>query len=487
MNDHFLPFPLRVRIRLRLLGFLFGALFLCRADAAEPLRVMVSIKPVHSLVSALMEGTSAPQLLIQRDELPWHYRPDTQTQRELADADLVIWTGPELEAGLDRALNNINPRGRILELLDADALKVLPARDSDEGRDPWFWLDTRNMLIFLDMMTHELGRLDPERSHLYQRNRLRILGRLSQLDGELEYGYRGVSGTPVLLYHDTQQYFEQAYALKVAAYALNPGEDPPSTAQLLSLRALLGEQPVPCLFVEAGVPAPHLDLVLGNSDARVVKLNSLGTQLPAGPDLYEQVLRSNYSALRSCAASDKDAGDGSRQTSEFTVPSHRIQTRYLLEDHTGASVTNLDFPDQYQLIYFGYTYCPDICPTSLATVTGALNLLGNKAEHIQPLFISVDPARDTPEVLRNYTRYFHPRLLGLSGSEEMVARVAKGFRVQYEKVVSDSDPERYFMDHTSSTFLLGPDGAFVAKFAHGIPAEELARRLETILSEVPQP
>jgi len=165
------------------------------------------------------------------------------------------------------------------------------------------------------------------------------------------------------------------------------------------------------------------------------------------------------------------------------LPAHRIDPRYLLQDHNGHAVTNLDFPDQYQMIYFGYTYCPDICPTSLAVAAAALDLLGDKAERIQPLFITVDPARDSAKVLRDYTAYFHPRMLGLIGSEDMVARVAAGFRVKYEKVPSDTDPQRYFMDHTASLFLLGPDGSFRTKFAHGIPADDLAERLDRIIPD----
>jgi cytochrome oxidase Cu insertion factor (SCO1/SenC/PrrC family)/ABC-type Zn2+ transport system substrate-binding protein/surface adhesin len=452
--------------------------------AAGDLNVVVSSKPVHSLLSALMQGTGTPTLL-QRDEVPpWRYQADAQTLSMLQQADLVVWVGPELERELGRQLTDSRPRGRVVELLASEALKILPARGQAQGRDPWFWLDTRNMLILADEMTRILAELDPKRSHAYQRNRLAVLSRLSRLDSELEYAYRDVSGTPVMLYHDTQQYFEQAYALKVAARATEAGAESPATANILRLRGLIGQARLSCLFVEAGIPAPHLDLLQTDGHGRIVELKSLGNGLAPGPDLYEQLMRANFSAFRDCAADTKAERPQAVQRPE--LPAHRIQTRYLLEDHHGVPRTNLDFPGQFQLIYFGYTFCPDICPTSLAVVAQALELLGPRAERIQPLFITVDPARDTREVLRGYTQYFHPRLLGLIGSDEMVARVAAGFRVQYEKVPSDTDPQRYSMDHTSSLFLLGPDGDFLAKFAHGLPAEELARRLEQIIPANPE-
>jgi protein SCO1/2 len=114
----------------------------------------------------------------------------------------------------------------------------------------------------------------------------------------------------------------------------------------------------------------------------------------------------------------------------------------------------------------------------------ALELLGADADRIQPLFITVDPARDTLPRLREYVGYFHPRLLGLTGPETMIARVAGNFRVRYEKVAStDSRPDRYAVDHTASLFLLGPDGRFITKFAHGFPADRMAERLSELMQQ----
>jgi protein SCO1/2 len=136
------------------------------------------------------------------------------------------------------------------------------------------------------------------------------------------------------------------------------------------------------------------------------------------------------------------------------------------------------------LIYFGYTYCPDICPTSLAVMAQALSLLGDDAEQIQPIFITVDPQRDTPELLAKYVAYFHPRMLGLSASPEVTKRIAELFRARYELVpAEDGDPRRYTVDHTASLFVLGRTGEFLAKFAHGLPARDVAGRLRELLRE----
>lgn len=156
-----------------------------------------------------------------------------------------------------------------------------------------------------------------------------------------------------------------------------------------------------------------------------------------------------------------------------------IDGRFMLLNHFGEIVTDRDFGDHYLLVYFGYTFCPDICPTSLNIISQTMQLLGKDAERIQPLFITVDPERDTPEVLRNYVGYFHPRLIGLTGSPELVARAAANYRVRYEKVVIPGLPaDQYQMDHSAGVFLLDPNGRFLVKFAHGFPPPQMTKRIQ---------
>jgi protein SCO1/2 len=159
-----------------------------------------------------------------------------------------------------------------------------------------------------------------------------------------------------------------------------------------------------------------------------------------------------------------------------------INGRFMLMDHYGEMVTDRDFGDRYQLIYFGYTFCPDVCPSALMVITQVLKLLGNDAARIQPLFISVDPERDTPQVLREYVSYFHPSIVGLTGSPELLARTAANFRVSYEKVeVPGMPPDQYQMDHSAGVFLLAPNGRLLVKFAHGMLAKDMAARIKDFL------
>ncbi|MCP4993305.1 MAG: SCO family protein [Gammaproteobacteria bacterium] len=155
-----------------------------------------------------------------------------------------------------------------------------------------------------------------------------------------------------------------------------------------------------------------------------------------------------------------------------------INTRYMLIDHFGELITDANFSGSYQLIAFGYTHCPDVCPTSLAAISAALDILEDDGDRIQPLFVTVDPERDTPQRLREYLDWFNPRIIGLSGSTNMIASIAKNYKVEYEKTVNEGDdPKDYWMDHTASLYFLGPNGKFLVKFAYGISASDLAAKI----------
>jgi protein SCO1 len=154
----------------------------------------------------------------------------------------------------------------------------------------------------------------------------------------------------------------------------------------------------------------------------------------------------------------------------LTASSHgpAIGGPFALESGAGTIVTARDFRGKYMLVYFGYTYCPDVCPTALNSLTAALQKLGPKAKDLAPIFITVDPQRDTPHVMRRYTAAFSPELIGLTGTPEEIAKVATEYRVYYARHVTGPGPDDYSMDHSSIIYLMGPDGKFIAP----IPAEQ---------------
>jgi len=166
-------------------------------------------------------------------------------------------------------------------------------------------------------------------------------------------------------------------------------------------------------------------------------------------------------------------GKGSRDASYSGEAD--IRSEFSLTDHTGKDVTDADFRDRWQLVFFGFTNCPDVCPTTLAYMASALDILGERADRVAPIFITVDPARDTVPVMAEYVSVFHPRLIGLTGSDAQVAETAASFRTWYEKAEEASAPDGYYMAHQGYIYFMRPDGRFEAVFQEGAQSpEELA-------------
>lgn len=155
-----------------------------------------------------------------------------------------------------------------------------------------------------------------------------------------------------------------------------------------------------------------------------------------------------------------------------------VLPRYLLQGPGGRAVTSEDFRGRFQLIAFGYLSCPDVCPTTLLEMQQVLEQLGARAARLQPIFVSVDPQRDTLPVLQAYTAGFDPRIIGLTGSEALVRRAADAFNVGYSRHQDPGAPaDVYTVDHSTGMFLLDPDGRLVARLGYGTPVADLVARI----------
>jgi len=153
---------------------------------------------------------------------------------------------------------------------------------------------------------------------------------------------------------------------------------------------------------------------------------------------------------------------------------------FTLTDENGKRVTDKDVLSRPSLVYFGYTFCPDICPTDTARNAEAVDALEEKGYEVTPVFISVDPGRDTPEVLKEWTDYIHPRMIGLTGTPEEIAAVAKEYRTYYQVPEDKSDPY-YIVDHMTQTYLMLPEYGFVDFFTREISPEDMADRAACFL------
>jgi protein SCO1 len=164
-------------------------------------------------------------------------------------------------------------------------------------------------------------------------------------------------------------------------------------------------------------------------------------------------------------------GKGSAQTANSPVT---IGGQFTLTAADGAVVTEQTYRGKWLLVFFGFTSCPDTCPTALLDIAAALEKLGPAADKVQPLFITVDPQRDTPVVIGDYTRSFDPRIIGLTGTPEQIAAVAREYGAYYAPRKIGPGPEDYVMDHSSYLYLMDPEGKFVRGFDADTPGDRLA-------------
>jgi len=172
---------------------------------------------------------------------------------------------------------------------------------------------------------------------------------------------------------------------------------------------------------------------------------------------------------------------GSRSGGSTQTGTALIGGPFSLVDQTGKPVTDADYRGRFMLVYFGFTFCPDVCPTELQAMTTALDQLGPDAGKVQPIFVTIDPERDTVAQVAPYVSMFHPRLVGLTGTKEQVADAARAYRVYYSKVPNKDDETYYTMDHSSFVYLMGPDGKFVEAFSHGTTPDKMAETIRAHL------
>ena len=161
---------------------------------------------------------------------------------------------------------------------------------------------------------------------------------------------------------------------------------------------------------------------------------------------------------------------------QITFPPEGSSLTFALTAPDGAAVTQQSYRGKWLVIYFGYTFCPDVCPTTMMEIAGALKALGPRADAVQAIFITVDPQRDTPKVLNEYLKSFDPRLIGLTGTQAQIAAAAKAFHVFYER--NDNGDGSYQYDHSAFIYLVNPDG----KFARAITSEGSSQAIAGALS-----
>ena len=188
-------------------------------------------------------------------------------------------------------------------------------------------------------------------------------------------------------------------------------------------------------------------------------------------------------ALSSLASAEEVATPSAAELMDALMWNHGpIGGPFDLIDQNGRRRTDAEFRGKLVILYFGYTYCPDVCPTDLMAISSAVRLLGPAGNNVQPIFITVDPQRDTVERLRGYVSAFHPRLIGLTGSEHDIRTLALAYKVYYAKIAAEPG-EPYAIYHTGFVYLVGRDGKYLGFFPPGTPPD---RMVEIVRQHLPK-
>ncbi|HYF85194.1 zinc ABC transporter substrate-binding protein ZnuA [Azospirillum sp.] len=295
---------------------------------AEVPKVVVSIKPIHSLVASVMHGVGEPTLLVRGGASPHSYTMKPSDAKALSTADLVVWVGPELESFLEKPLKANAPKATRLTLMDLKGLTLLETREGgaweahDHGHkgghdhkhdhkghdhaeeheelNSHIWLDPANARAIVTATAEALAAKDPAGAEAYRTNADRTLQQLDALDAELKAALAPVKDKPFVVFHDAYQYFEARYDLSAVGSITVSPDRRPSAKRLSAIRAKIGGLGAACVFAEPQFEPALVQTVVEGTKAKTGVLDPEGTELPEGETLYPTLLRNLAASLRGC-------------------------------------------------------------------------------------------------------------------------------------------------------------------------------------------
>ncbi|MFL5016798.1 MAG: zinc ABC transporter substrate-binding protein ZnuA [Rhizobium sp.] len=307
-------------------------LFTGTMRAADAPVVVTSIKPIHSLVSAIMQGVGEPELIVDGAASPHTYNLKPSNARALQDAKVIFWVGPGLEAFLEKPLQALGQDASIAELDNAPGLVKLPFReggafeahddgdehheadaahspdadhdDHEHGRfDTHLWLDPMNAKAMASEITTTLVAADPANALTYQANAKALDDRLTALDKEITATVAPVKGKPFIVFHDAYQYFEHRYGIRVAGSITVSPETIPGAERVSEIHRKVGELGATCVFAEPQFEPRLVNVVIEGTRAKSGVLDPEAATLKAGPDLYFTLMRSIANSMKDCLSS----------------------------------------------------------------------------------------------------------------------------------------------------------------------------------------
>ncbi len=312
----------------RALAFIAPAAFTLLIALAAPsfaaLKVVVTIKPVHSLAAAILEGVTEPKLLLDGAASPHAYALKPSDAEALSNADAIVRVSENLEVFLEKAIASLPANARVIDLDQTPGLTLLPVRKArvlvqagkgesteeaggdhhDHGPiDVHFWLDPLNAISIAEYLARQFSDLDAEHAAQYQANAQKLKAKLSALDAELKGLFAGVSAKPFIVFHDVTQYLEHRYGLHgLGAVTLSP-ERAPGAKRLAAIRHEITDAQAICVFSEPQFPPKLIETLTQGTRAKQGVLDEIGVAIPAGPEQYFSLMRSDAQSLAACLKS----------------------------------------------------------------------------------------------------------------------------------------------------------------------------------------
>ncbi|MBS0286531.1 MAG: zinc ABC transporter substrate-binding protein [Proteobacteria bacterium] len=296
---------------------LFALLLFYLGNAIGAPKVVVTIKPLHGLVSAIMQGVAEPALLLPDNASPHTFALKPSNWQQLQKATLIMWVGPSLELFMQAPLKEIKPQYGVITLMEIPTLTLLPQRNSRQWQhaheedhehashmiDPHFWLDTDNAVKVIDYVENYLSKIDNENAIVYKKNASTLRDDIIKLKSTLNQKLQPVHDKPFLVYHDGYQYFEKEFNLNaVGTFILNP-HVPQSAKGLYEAKTLIHDKGVKCVFRETEFYDTNIERLLSEAGVKFTELDPLGARVKAGPGAYQEILLNLAQNMQSCLAS----------------------------------------------------------------------------------------------------------------------------------------------------------------------------------------
>ena len=290
--------------------------------ASAEIKVMASIKPVHSLVASIMEGAGKPSLIVQGAASPHTYSLKPSQADEMQNADLVFWVGHEFEAFLEKPIETIATNATAISLLDTKGITVLPPRETgnfeaheEEGEteaghshdhgeevDAHVWLDPQNAILMAAEIEQALGKADPVNAAIYTANSAKLKTELTALQSEIETILAPTKDKGVIVFHDAYQYFEQRFGVRVLGSITASPEVMPGAERLTELKAKLTNLNAACIFAEPNFEPKLVNAIIEGTPAKTGTLDPEASGIAEGPALYGTMMRSMAISIRDCLA-----------------------------------------------------------------------------------------------------------------------------------------------------------------------------------------